>query len=81
MRSTQSIVLILVPLTLIYLGFRGCGSGYSGGSYYRTRTFWGGGGGGSYYRSGSGYRSGGGDASHSSVSRGGFGSHGSPSGS
>lgn len=67
-KASQSIALVLVPLSIIYLGYRGC---ERDGGYASTRSS-SGGGGRSYWGSGSGSSSSG-DAHSSGTSRGGFG--------
>jgi hypothetical protein len=77
-KASQTIALILVPLSLIFLGFRSCddgdpsnGGGSSGSHYF----------GHSWSHSSSGWSHSSGSSFSSGTSRGGFGSHGGSIGS
>jgi hypothetical protein len=84
-KASKSIALLLLPLSIIFLGYHGCDQDADG--YATTRSsssgssfwYWGR----SSYYGRSGYSSGGSSGSRSSfssgTSRGGFGSHGSSS--
>ena len=73
-KASKTVALVLVPLSIIYLGYRGCDHDSDGYASTRSssgsggRSFWG-------YRSGSSSSSG--HSYSSGTSRGGFGFHGS----
>ncbi|MDB5319348.1 MAG: hypothetical protein JWN40_979 [Phycisphaerales bacterium] len=82
-KASKAIALLLLPLSVIFLGFHGC---EDDDSYATTRSFSGGSHGWFFGRSsyygGSSYSGGGSRSSFSSgTSRGGFGSHGGSFGS